>query len=146
MLGVGVDSSRVTSVQGDAGRGFPRLIEPSWGDELTVREGVAPVSEHTAPADGGQLAGSPTATSRHWCRRTRSTRRARSSVAAIPASSRITVVPGGHGEGRPEVCRARNPARVSVRHPASVARTSAALPDGASPMTGRFWARRYRTA
>lgn len=91
-------------------------------------------------------AGSPTATRRHRLCRTRSTIRARSAVAAMPASSRITVVPSGMLGLRACWWRARNPARVSVRQLASVASTSAALPDGASPITCRRCARRALTA
>ena len=59
-----------------------------------------------------------------------------SSVVAMPASSRMTVAPaGGRRSGRSP--SARSLASVIVGQPASRASTSAALPDGARPSTGR---------
>ena len=54
---VGVDGIGVARSQGQAGSGLPVVIEAAGGVERVVREGVAPVREDAATADGGELLG-----------------------------------------------------------------------------------------
>ena len=71
-----------------------RGVSRSW-----CGSGVAPVGEHAAAADGGELGGvADERRAASGVGRARSTSSARSSVAAMPASSTMTVVPAGHGD------------------------------------------------
>ena len=57
VFGVGVGGVGVAAAQGEAGFGFPGFGEAAGVVELVVGEGVAPVGEHAAAADGGELGG-----------------------------------------------------------------------------------------
>ena len=96
----------------------------------------------------GSWSGSPTQTSRQNFVSAKRMSRARSSVAAIPASSKMTVVPAGRSvDGRAGwLWRRRKLARVVAEQPVSQASTSAALPEGATPTAGRPWARSWAIA
>ena len=89
------EHGRVAVAETEAGVAFPVVAESVDLVEFDATVGVDEVDEHAAATDSRELAGSPTRTTRHsrW-----SARRARSAslgVAAVPASSTITVVPSG---------------------------------------------------
>ncbi len=57
MLFVGLHGLRVTGAQREAGVGFPLVVEASRDGQLVVGDGVAPVGEHAAASDSGELGG-----------------------------------------------------------------------------------------
>ena len=125
--------------------GWPRACQASAKRRTSSRWWAGKVSHQWANMPprptAGSWAGSPTHTRRQWWRSARATSRARSSVEAIPASSRTIVVPGRscHSGGGPSVGRARGAAWPGwwPAWPVSRPSTSAALPEGARPTTAR---------